>query len=55
MLGQTEIIGKTYSLYAGKSNTDEYYSESFTERAETRGTLFIYEQEKYSWLYTKQY
>jgi hypothetical protein len=26
MLGQTEIIGKTYSLYAGESNTDEYYS-----------------------------
>ena len=26
MLSQTEIIGKTYSLYAGKSNTDEYYS-----------------------------
>jgi hypothetical protein len=26
MLSQTEIIGKTYSLYAGESNTDEYYS-----------------------------
>ncbi len=26
MLSQTEIIGKTYSLYAGKPNTDEYYS-----------------------------
>ena len=26
MLSQTEIIGKTYSLYAGKTNTDEYYS-----------------------------
>jgi hypothetical protein len=26
MLGQTEIIGKTYSLYAGKPNTDEYYT-----------------------------
>lgn len=38
-----------------KTPTDEYYSESFTERAETRGTLFIYEQEKYSWLYAKQY
>ena len=26
MLSQTEITGKTYSLYAGKPNTDEYYS-----------------------------
>jgi hypothetical protein len=26
MLNQSEIIGKTYSLYAGKPNSDEYYS-----------------------------
>lgn len=26
MVNQPEIIGKTYSLYAGKSNSDEYYS-----------------------------
>jgi len=27
MPGQTKIIGKTYSLYSGKTNTDEYYSD----------------------------
>lgn len=26
MVNQSEIIGKTYSLYAGKPNSDEYYS-----------------------------
>jgi len=44
MLGQTEIIGKTYSLYAGKSNTDEFYSVLSDLVASLHSNVFSDEQ-----------